>query len=299
MERVVVVGGAGFLGGFTIRRLIECGYEVWGTHRPRSVPCATLAVNWLECDLARPAATVRWPAACDFVVYLAQSRQYRSFPEAADDIFSVNVYGLQQAMQYAYRASARGVVVTSTGSVYTDTQKPVTDTNAIDVQAQRSYYVATKLAAEILAAPYNAIMPVVQLRIFTPYGAGQNKGMLLPQLVQRLREGRAISLHGRDGLITNPIYAGDVAEAVHRCLALKHGATLNLAGPETLTLRQIARTLGKVLGCEPAFEEQPAEKPPVLVGAIDALQESLHWTPSTGLEAGLRAWLLPEKKAAA
>jgi nucleoside-diphosphate-sugar epimerase len=299
MKRVLVVGGAGFLGSFALHRLLQDGCPVWATHSPGNKPAPILGVNWIECDLASLHATSHWPTKCDFVIYLAQSRQYRSFPEAAENIFAVNVNGLHQAMHYAYRVGARGVVVASTGSVYTAGQKPVTESISIDIQAQRTYYVATKLAAEVLASSYNAILPVVQLRIFTPYGGGQNSSMLFPQLVQRIREGRAVSLHGQGGLIANPVYAADVAEAIHRCLSLQQGGTFNLAGPESLNLRQIATTIGKILEREPTFEVESADKPPMLVGAMDALQSALAWTPTTSLEAGLRTWLKPAHKACA
>ena len=299
MERIVVAGGAGFLGGYTVRRLVQYGYQVWATHSPGRTPPTISDVNWIECDLAKPDSSARWPSACDLVVYLAQSRNHRSFPDAAEDTFAVNVHGMHQAMHYAWRAGARGVIAASTGSIYTDTQKPAQETDPIELQVQRSFYVATKLAAEVLAAPYNAVLPVIQLRIFTPYGEGQNASMLFPQLVQRIREGRAVSLHGQKGLILNPIYAGDVAEAIRCCLGLKQGGTFNLAGPESLDLRQIAKTIGKVLEREPVFEVQPANKPPVLVGTTDALKAALAWAPTICLETGLRTWLEPAHKACA
>lgn len=299
MERVIIAGGAGFLGSFTVRRLVECGYQVWATHSPTRTPPTIPKVHWIQCDLAKSLATVDWPSACETVIYLAQARHFRSFPDAAEETFAVNVHGLHQALHYAWRIGARRMVIASTGSLYSDTQVPALETDAIDLLAARNFYVATKLAAEVLAAPYGVLFPIIQLRIFMPYGEGQNPSMMFPQLVQRIREGRAVTLHGQDGLIANPVYASDVAEAIWRCAELKEGGTYNLAGPQVLNLREIAKAIGKVVECQPRFEEQPADKPPVIVGATDALRAALAWAPSIPLDMGLRTWLKPALKACA
>src|SRR5262249_24542281 len=136
----------------------------------------------------------------------------------------------------------------------------------IELAGPRNYYVASKLAAEVLLGPYAAALPVIVLRLFMPYGPGQNADMLFPQLLAKVRAGKPIHLHGPDGLRSNPVAVADVAEAFARCLALDRSTTLNLAGPEAFTLRQIGETMGRMVARPPVFEILENQTPPNYVG---------------------------------
>jgi nucleoside-diphosphate-sugar epimerase len=146
--------------------------------------------------------------------------------------------------------------------------------------------VATKLAAEILLGPYCSVLPVIQLRLFTPYGEGQNRRMLVPQLIQRVWEGRAITLHGPDGLRASPVAASDVAEAICRCLAVQQSSTFNVAGPNVMTLREMGLVIGRVLDRTVKFDVVDQE-PLQLAGEVSALRSALRWSPATTFEDGL------------
>jgi nucleoside-diphosphate-sugar epimerase len=179
----------------------------------------------------------------------------------------------------------------STGSVCTQVRRAARESDAIDLRATRSFYVASKLAGEILLGPYEALFPVIMLRLYTVYGPGQSPDMLLPRLVRRVQEGQPIQLEGSDGLTINPVSATDVAETLCRCLALDRSATLNVAGPELLTLRQVGESIGRVVNREPLFECLPERTAPVIAGDTSALRSALGWTPPTRFEKGLRDWL--------
>src|SRR5688572_30890906 len=124
MDRVMVVGGAGFLGGHTVRRLAESGYEVWASHTLAKAPPAMPQARWVPTDLALPNATAAFPDRADHIVFLAQSRRYRDFPAGADNVFAVNLGGMMQALHYALRSRSKTFIVASTGSVYSDATRP-------------------------------------------------------------------------------------------------------------------------------------------------------------------------------
>jgi UDP-glucose 4-epimerase len=291
MSTVLVLGGSGFLGSHAVRCLVKSGYTVWSTHSPGKNPPSLPGTRWLAVDLSQSTFAEQLPPRCDHLIFLAQSRAWRRFPDAADDIYRVNIASLHLLLLYACRAGVRSVIVGSSGSVYSDQSKPARESDSIDFQASRSYYVATKLAAELLLGAYGQLFPVAQLRIFMPYGKGQNSEMLFPELVRRVAQGKPIILHGEDGLRANPVAATDVAETIMRCLSLRQSSTLNVAGPEVMTLRSIGSVIGKVLGREPLFDVQATATPLVLVGDLDLSRAKLGWAPATRLESGLREWL--------
>jgi nucleoside-diphosphate-sugar epimerase len=293
MDIILLVGGAGFIGRHTAQLLVQTGHTVYATHTPARQPPPLPGVAWLPSDLAAPEATACWPAACDAVIYLAQSRAWRSFPEGERDVLAVNIAGLMQAAEHARQAGARCFVYTSSGSIYTQTGRSFVEAEPLDLLAARSFYAASKLAAEILLRPYQAFFAPVIFRLFMPYGPAQDPDMLLPNLVRSVRQGQPVKLHEPDGLTCNPVAVADVAETLRRCLALDRPATLNVAGPESLTLRTIAQTIGRVVGRQSVFTSQPGA-PPILVADTTALRQALGWTPATCLEAGLRSWLEKE-----
>jgi UDP-glucose 4-epimerase len=290
MDTAFVIGGAGFVGGHLVRHLAAHGLRVLATCRPGSAPPTGSGVEWVRSDLASIDPTKSWPRRYDTVIYLAQSANWRDFPAAADDIVRVNVCALQQAAEHARQAGAKRFVHLSTGTVYTQTREPAREDEPIRPEAPRSFYAATKLAAELLLGPYSTYFGVTQLRLFMPYGRGQNERMLLPTIAAKVRAGTPVELHGADGLRCNPVAVADVAEAVRRCLSLEGTHTLNVAGPEVLTLRQVAEAVGAAVGREPRFHTK-AETPPVIVGDTSRLKAALGWQPGTRFADGVREWL--------
>jgi len=290
MHTAFVIGGAGFVGRHLVRHLAAHGLRVLATCRPGAAAPTMPGVEWLPSDLAAADPTAGWPRRYDAIIYLAQSARWRDFPAAADDIVRVNVCALQQAAEHARQVEAKRFVHLSTGTVYSQTREPAREDEPIRPEAPRSFYAATKLAAELLLGPYSAYFGVTQLRLFMPYGAGQNERMLLPTIAAKVRSGTPVELHGPDGLRCNPVAVADVAEIIRRCLSADGSQTLNVAGPEVLTLRQVAEAVGAAVGREPRFHSKP-EPPPVIVGDTSRLRTALGWQPPTQFADGVREWL--------
>ena len=293
MDTIFVIGGAGFMGRHVVRHLAANDLRVVATHRPGRAPTAEPSVEWLPVDLATT-DTGNWPTRYEAVVYLAQSAQWREFPAGADDVFRVNVAAVHRAAEHARGAGAKCFIHMSTGTVYAQTREPARETDPIPVGADRSFYAASKLAAEMLLGPYSGSFGVIQLRLFMPYGTGQNERMLLPAIAGKVRDGVPVDLHGHNGLNCNPTAIGDVAEAVRRCLSLDGSHILNVAGPEVLTLRQVAETIGCAIGRTPRFQSNPSD-PPAIVGDTSRLRTALSWQPPTRFADGVREWLAGSK----
>jgi nucleoside-diphosphate-sugar epimerase len=287
---VLVIGGSGFIGGHALPALVARGHPVFATHSPGRAPAGLPGVAWIPFDLSRGCGA-DWPGDCETIVYLAQSRRWRCFPDEADDIFQVNVASVFGAVEHARQTGARRLIFASTGSVCSQTTRPAREADPVNLDVPRSLYVASKLAAEILLRAYRESLAVITLRLFVPYGPGQNPDMLIPRLLRSVREGQPVHLHGEDGLRCNPVAAPEVAEALCRCLELDTTVTLNVGGPEVLTLREIATHIGRAVGREPRFEVRPDQAAPVLVGDTAALRSALGWAPSVPFEGGLRDWL--------
>lgn len=289
---VLVVGGTSFVASHLLPRLVERRLAVFATRRDGHAARPD-GVRWIDGDLASPHATAQWPAQVDTVIYLAQSRRWRSFPDGAADVFDINVAGVCRAAEYARTAGATRFIVASTGSVYEARLDASRETDPIDITAPRHFYVAAKMAAELLLGAYREAMHVITLRLFVPYGPGQSHEMLIPRLIERVRTGQPIELDGAAGMRINPVAVADVVEAVERSLGLDASVTLNVAGPEILSLRQVGEHIGAVLNRTPVFEARGGDER-ALLGDTNALADALRWRPTMRFSDSLKRWLRAE-----
>lgn len=240
MRTVVITGGNGLVGSHL------------RTHLANS--CDVHAPGRDALDLAAPLDRAALPASAGAVVHLAQSSRFREFPEGVDDMMAVNVARTLDLVRYAVAARATTFVYASTGGVYGTGPHPFRETDPAPPAEPLGFYPASKLAAELLLRPFEPLISVVILRFFFVYGAGQARGMLVPRLVDSVRERRPITLDGADGLTINPVHAGDAAAAVAAAVTLTQSAVINVAGPETLTLRAMAEKIGEATGVAPFFQ---------------------------------------------
>ncbi|HEY5723638.1 MAG TPA: NAD(P)-dependent oxidoreductase [Allosphingosinicella sp.] len=284
MNNILITGAGGLLGSHLVPLLAGRG-QVFAT--ARSVRPETVDARIVPLDLSREIDLSALPAKVDSVIYLAQSSRFREFPDAADDILAVNVAQPIALLDYARRAGARNFVYASTGGVYGSGDNPLVEDSPAPPPGQTlGFYPATKRAAEILAEAWSPYLNVAILRFFFIYGAGQKRDMLVPRLIDSVRQGRPVTLQGEDGLSINPIHVSDAAIATAAAAALERSATLNVAGPEVLSLRGMCDIIGRKLGREPAYETQPDRKPADLVADISAMRDLLH-DPAVRFEEGV------------
>jgi nucleoside-diphosphate-sugar epimerase len=86
------------------------------------------------------------------------------------------------------------------------------------------------------------------------YGKGQKRSMLIPRLVDSIRAGRSITLTANGGIQINPIHVSDVVKLLDKLIDSSGSFTLNVAGPEILSLKEIADIIGEKLGVKPIYE---------------------------------------------
>ncbi|MBY0422925.1 MAG: NAD(P)-dependent oxidoreductase, partial [Parvularculaceae bacterium] len=178
----------------------------------------------------------------------------------------------------------------SSGGLYGGGIQPIDETAPLAIAGRLKHYLSTKRAAELLADAYDGHFSVCALRYFFIYGAGQKPHMLMPRLAASVREGRALTLQGSDGMRMNPVHVADAAAATVAALKTSARGVVNIAGPETVSIRDIGTILGRALGRAPVFETT-AGAPSDLVADIANMRATLgapKITPESGLADALR-----------
>jgi UDP-glucose 4-epimerase len=273
-QRTVIVSGAsGLLGRGVVRSLAASDWHVIALARSAGAVQADCEI--LEVDFSTGWDTKQLPARVDAVMHLAQSHSYRDFPAGALDVFRVNVDATARLLDYARQAGATQFVYASSGGVYGNGSQAFRENAPITPPGKLGYYLGSKAAGEILVQSYTDMFNVVVLRPFFIYGAGQSRGMLVPRLVDSVREGKPIRVQGLDGIRINPVHVKDSAAATAAALGLERSAIFNIAGPDVMSIREICEGIGRYVGREPVFVTDPGE-PRDLVADISAMVETLH-----------------------
>jgi UDP-glucose 4-epimerase len=274
----LVTGATGFVGHALLPRLAERDEVV---ALGRRTPDSAGEVHWVRQDLSGPLDKSVLPERIDAVIHLAQSERYRDFPDGAGDMMEVNLASTVRLLDYCHTAGGSTFVLASTGAIYAAGPRPVTEE---DPPRPSNFYAASKLAAEQVAAPYRAVLRVQVVRPFFVYGPGQQENRFIPALLARIRAGRPVRLAGDDGIRLNPIYIEDAVELLLGALDLETSDTLNMAGPDVHSIREIAEMIAAEAGANPSFDV--TEVADDLVASIERLSERLG-APTVGMREGL------------
>lgn len=293
MKKCLVTGATGLIGTALLKRL-QSDWEIYALSRTAPTrPLKHPTVHHLPLNLATCWPTDHLPPEIDAVIHLAQSEHFRHFPDKALDVFGVNVASTLHLLDYARQAGAQHFVLASSGGVYGHDDQKFNEEEAVTARADLGFYLSTKLCAEIVAENYAPFMQIIMLRFFFVYGPGQRKNMLIPRLVQSVREGRNITLQGEDGIRINPTYVTDAASAIVRALTLESSHKINVGGPDVLSLRQIGEIIGQGVGRDPVFQIEADATPRHLVGDIGKMTQLLG-TPQVHFVDGIRLLLEQE-----
>ncbi len=291
MAAVLVTGAAGFIGQHLVAALAD-RHDVYGLGRGARPEATPPAVQWLLHDLTAPALPGAMPSRVDTVVHLAQSQQYRRFPVAVSDVFDVNLRATMLLLDWAQRTGAHRFVLLSTGGVSGTGERPLREDQPYVGAGPLAFYFATKYSAEILAHSFSSLLSDVILRPFFVYGPNQKPNMLMPRLIARITRGEPVSLQGAEGIHLNPVHVDDCVRAIEASFALDGSHVINVAGPEVLSLRNIAETIGGVLGRPPVFEYDEKARPGHMVADISRMRAVLA-PPTIAFADGIRGLCRP------
>jgi len=270
--KILVTGANGLLGYNLIRELIE-DHEVQAVVHS-SPEDLVPGVHYHQIDFSGEWCADWLPKQIGTVIHLAQSSRFRDFPEQALDVFSVNVESTARLLDYACRNGVNRFIYASSGGIYGSGSNAFNEDSPIVPPGLLGYYLSSKLCGEVLTRSYASHMESTVLRFFFMYGFRQKQTMLIPRLVDNIKEGRPIPLQGENGIRINPIHVDDAVKAVLAAMRVAPGTTFNIAGPDVLSLREICVLIGEKIGKDPVFEIVPG-KPEDLIGDSAAMLKQL------------------------
>lgn len=300
MARVLVTGGAGFIGSHLVEALVERGDAVRVLDNFSSGDAANLAhvqsnLEVQEGDI-RDSASLK--AALDGVDSVFHLAAMVSVPESIKDpmaCYAANVDAVIDLMQQAQEQGVPSMVLASSTAVYGASEEhPLREEQAAETL---SPYAASKLFNENLARIYaeNYGLHAVALRFFNVYGPRQRPdsdyAAVIPRFIRSLRAGEAPSVYGNGEQTRDFIYVSDVVEA---CLAAERsqsasGQFFNVCSGQETSINDLLATLEALFPEAPAadYSEPRLGDVPRSVGDPMLAREVLGFEARVDLAAGL------------
>ena len=308
---VLVTGAGGFIGGHVVERLVNDGARVRALCRYNSrnergtldwlAPEVTADVEVILGELRDVESVSDAVAGMDVVIHLgAQIAIPYSYVNPRDFI-EVNVLGTLNVAEAARRHGVARVVHTSTSEVYGSAQTvPMTETHPLEPQ---SPYAASKLAADKLIDSYHRSfdLPACVVRPFNTYGPRQSARAIIPTIISQALAGSTLRLGSltprRDLTFAADTAAGFVAAATAEGAV---GRTIQLGANHDVSVGDLVRLVGEVLGRELTVETDPRRVRPEasevvrLISGPFLAEEVLGWRAEVPLHEGLAqtiAWM--------
>jgi dTDP-glucose 4,6-dehydratase len=299
--RLIVTGGAGFIGSTFVRRVLDRHPDV----RVCVLDKLTYAGNranladvesdprftFVQGDIADAEVVDRLAADADAIVnFAAESHVDRSIEEP-DAFIRTDVYGTFVLLEAARRHGHRRYLQISTDEVYGDV--PTGSSTEADALRPRSPYSASKAGGDLLVGAYHATygLPTLLTRASNNFGPFQYPEKIIPLFITNAIDGEPLPLYG-DGLqVRDWLYVDDHCDALETVLA--HGApggTYNVGAGNELTNLELTRTILKVLDRPMELVRAVADRP----GhdrrySVDCSRlRSLGWQPAHSFDDALR-----------
>ncbi len=296
--RILVTGGAGFIGSHLIDRLITDGHEVicldnFYTGHKRNI------LKWLDhpyFEMIRHDITEPIRLEVDQIYHLACPASPVHYQYNPVKTVKTNVMGTLNMLGLAKRVKAR-FLLASTSEVYGDPnvhpqhEEYWGNVNPIGI---RSCYDEGKRIAETLTFDYyrQSKVDVRVARIFNTYGPRmlENDGRVVSNFVVQALRGTPLTVYG-EGLQTRSFcYVSDLVDGLMRLMNNEYVGPVNLGNPDEYTILQLAQAVQNLVNpdAEIQFEPLPSDDPRRRRPDITRAKTWLNWEPSVPLQEGLK-----------
>ncbi len=297
-RRVVITGGAGFIGSHLCERFLADGDEVvcidnLATGRRANIEhLEGTGFVFLEQNVS-DGVVVDGPV--DAVLHFASPASPIDYLRLPIQTLKVGALGTHNALGLAMAKGAL-FLLASTSEVYGDPlvhPQPESYWGNVNPIGPRGVYDEAKRFAEALSMAYHRAHGVRTriARLFNTTGERMrpDDGRAVPTFIAEALRGEPLTVHG-DGSQTRSVgYVSDMVEGIVRLLDSEVTEPVNFGNPNEITVLDLARTVARIVGVEPEirFAPRPEDDPTVRRPDITRAKELLGWEPVVGLEEGL------------
>jgi dTDP-glucose 4,6-dehydratase len=297
--RVLVTGGAGFIGSHLCDRLLADGHEVIAMDNLVTGSADNIAhlagerrFRFIHHDVTD---YIYVAGRLDAVMHLASPASPVDFARIPIQILKVGSLGTHNALGLALAKGAR-FLLASTSEVYGDPlvhPQPETYWGNVNPIGVRGVYDEAKRFAEAITMAYHRIHKVDTriIRIFNTYGPRMrlDDGRVVPNFIGQALRREPITVYGDGSQTRSFCFVSDLVDGMVRLLISDEVYPVNIGNPSETTILTFAETINRLTGSaagiefRPLPEDDPRQRRPIIARA----QQILDWSPEVGLEEGL------------
>lgn len=291
-QKIVVTGGAGFIGSHLVNALVEKGMEV---HVIDNYAAGKIAERfngeavYHELDIRNYGALSSIMQGAIYVFHTAALPRVQYSIEHPLETLEVNVNGTANVLQAAHMAGIKRVVCSSSGSVYGDqSMMPLIETMK---PTPKSPYGMHKWMLEIMCGMWSELygLQTVALRYFNVYGSLMDPNgayaLAIPKFFKQRIEGKPITIWGDGSHTRDYTHVRDVVRAnllATESVQIGKGEVINIGAGHNVSVLELAKLLGG-----PVVHEAERLEPKDALADISFAKKLLGWEPQVTLEEGI------------
>jgi dTDP-glucose 4,6-dehydratase len=300
MGRVVVTGGAGFIGSHLCERLHADAWDVivvdsliTGSHDNLDTLKGRARFSFVEADITQ---AIPVTGGVDRIVHLASPASPMDYLRNPLETLEAGSSGTRNALELS-RASGARFLLASTSEIYGDPEihpQPESYWGKVNPIGPRAVYDESKRFAEAITMTYHRVhgLDVRIARLFNTYGPRMRRGdgRAVPTFIEQALMDEPITLHGDGSQTRSLCYVNDTVDGLLLLMESSVEGPVNLGNPDELTMRELAARICGLVGADVDMKEvdRPQDDPELRRPDITRARELLGWRPIVRLDDGLR-----------
>jgi dTDP-glucose 4,6-dehydratase len=300
MKRILITGGAGFLGSHLCDRFVKEGYHVMAmdnliTGDLRNIEHLFKLPNFefYHHDVSK---FIHVPGELHYILHFASPASPIDYLKIPIQTLKVGSLGIHNCLGLARVKNAR-VLIASTSEVYGDPQvHPQTEDywGHVNPVGPRGVYDEAKRFQEAMTMAYHTYhgLETRIVRIFNTYGPRMrlNDGRVLPAFIGQALRGEDLTIFGDGSQTRSFCYVDDLVEGIYRLLLSDYPNPVNIGNPSEITIKEFAEEIIKLTGTDQkvVYKDLPKDDPKQRQPDITKAKEILGWEPKVDRAEGLK-----------
>lgn len=303
MSKILVTGGAGFIGSHLVKKLLSNGNEIVvidNLLRGNKIESSVLKnIEFHKGDVKNADLVRKLSKGCNQIYHFAAVLGVDVVADNPVETMDTEVIGMQNVVDAALSNGIEKIIYASTSGIYGHSALERSVTESISVDPRTSYAMAKRYNEIYLASNFEEKgLNSISLRFFNIYGKYQDNRMVVPRFIEQAQQGESLTVYG-NGLQTRDFTYVD--DAIHSCIELSHKVNgceiFNISNEKESTILDLAKEIIDLTGSKSKIEliEAPKKRYDYEVerrlGSSDKLFSKIGYKPKTELRDGLSTML--------
>jgi len=297
--KILITGGAGFIGSHLADRLVYEGHTIIvldSLLRGNKLAKATFdKIEFIKGDVRDLDLVVRASTNCDIIIHMAAVLGVDIVADNPAETMDVEIIGTRNVVTAAEMNNVKKVMYASTSGIYGHSIFEKSLSEEVLVDPKTSYAMAKRYNEIYLASHHQEKgLNTISLRFFNVYGMRQDNRMVIPLFFEQALDKLPISVFGSGEQTRDFNYIDDTIEAVVRCMELDGCEIINIANEEEYDIKKVAQMIKEITNSssEIKYIEAPKKRYDYEVGrrigSSHKLEKLTGYKPTTKLADGLR-----------